>query len=550
MRRVASALVAVSVAVGPGAVLGAPGAVAEGGPWHSEAVRIEPLDPAGPPLTLVGSGAYRGALEVRPAGGGLAVVNDVALEDYVRGIGEVPASWPAAALEAQAVAARTYALWQRAVDSNGAFRQAGADICATQACQVYRGVAAEQRPGGDRWVAAVEATRGQLLMADGRIVPAMYSSSNGGGSVSGGVPWLPAVDDPDDLAASPYAHWEARFPLDRVAAALPGDGRLLDVTGGGAGLVVRREVAGGAVTEQQLGGRAFRSAMNAGPAPGGLPVAIPSTRFRASTVDGTVVVQGGGFGHLLGMSQYGALGKARRGFTSAQILAAYYGGITPTTLPSDRLPSTIRVALDLGADRAVVDLAAPARVIARDGTVLATVASGRWELRPDGAGGVEVVPPPGADAPLGMDVLGVDPAGLHLRLSTPAQVRVGPPGAAPQQVAALGAGEHVLPVTPGDLVVEADAGAGRRVSLAVPADGGPAVPLDAPPAATAPAVVARAANGPDAVALPADGLASTTTPRELDPRVPAAAVAAVALLLALAAVARHRNRTSRAGERA
>src|SRR5687768_17297066 len=69
--------------------------------WIVDRVRFEPLDPAGAPMVAEGVGQYRGALEVRP---GLIVLNDVALDDYLKGISEVPTSWPAEAQRAQAVA--------------------------------------------------------------------------------------------------------------------------------------------------------------------------------------------------------------------------------------------------------------------------------------------------------------------------------------------------------------------------------------------------------------------------------------------------------------
>src|SRR4051794_4292322 len=75
--------------------------------WTVDGVRVEPLD--GAPLTVEGLGRYRGALDVRRSAGGLAVVNDVTFDDYLAGVSEMPPSWPAAALRAQAIAARTYA---------------------------------------------------------------------------------------------------------------------------------------------------------------------------------------------------------------------------------------------------------------------------------------------------------------------------------------------------------------------------------------------------------------------------------------------------------
>jgi stage II sporulation protein D len=160
------------------------------------------------PVTLTGgenSGAYRGALVLLPAGGRVDAVNHVGLEDYVRGVvsSESPASWPAEALRAQAVAARTYAV---TTSKNGA----GFDHYADTRSQVYDGVAAE-RPTTD---AAVAGTAGQVVTAGGKPVVTYFFSTSGGRTENaefgfpGGAPaaHLKSVDDPWD-AVSPRHRW-------------------------------------------------------------------------------------------------------------------------------------------------------------------------------------------------------------------------------------------------------------------------------------------------------------------------------------------------------
>jgi stage II sporulation protein D len=120
--------------------------------------------------------AYRGLLEVRSNGtGGLTVINVLNLEDYLRGVvpNELsPQFFPQLeALKAQAVAARTYALRNR-----GQFEASGYDICATPACQVYRGRASEH-PLTDQ---AVEETRGVIASYRGNLINALYTSTCGG----------------------------------------------------------------------------------------------------------------------------------------------------------------------------------------------------------------------------------------------------------------------------------------------------------------------------------------------------------------------------------
>jgi stage II sporulation protein D len=140
------------------------------------------LLPVGAPDSLSADGApYRGVLEVRATGNGLLTVVDVLnLEDYVRGVvpNELsPTSFPELeALKAQAVAARTYALRNR-----GGYAAQGFDICATPACQVYRGKGSEN-PLTDQ---AVEETRGVVAYHGGQPINALYTSTCGGHTENG-----------------------------------------------------------------------------------------------------------------------------------------------------------------------------------------------------------------------------------------------------------------------------------------------------------------------------------------------------------------------------
>lgn len=143
-------------------------------------VRFEPLGPGAPGLAVAGVGAYRGTVEVRRNGGSLAVVNHLGLEDYVRGIDEVPPSWPAAVLQAQAIAARTYAAHHAGNTAATPWRAVGADICATPQCQVYRGLDGERKAQGHGWLGAVEATAGRALLEGNRPILASYSATANG----------------------------------------------------------------------------------------------------------------------------------------------------------------------------------------------------------------------------------------------------------------------------------------------------------------------------------------------------------------------------------
>jgi SpoIID/LytB domain protein len=169
---------------------------------------------AGAPLTgpltitssrplLVNGQPFRGRLTVLSDGKALQVVDTLGLEPYVKGVvaAEMPKTWPAAALEAQAVAARSYAIAN--LQKGGAF-----DLFADGRSQNYGGVALET-PATN---AAVDATRGKVVLWQGKVADTLYSSSSGGRTTSAeavlgqNLPYLAPVADPYD-SLSPYHDW-------------------------------------------------------------------------------------------------------------------------------------------------------------------------------------------------------------------------------------------------------------------------------------------------------------------------------------------------------
>ena len=181
-----------------------------------------PLTVTGPrPLTIPHLGAYRGALQFRPAGSGrVETIDAVRLDDYVRGVvaAEMPSGWPMQALEAQAVAARTYAI---TTDAGGS----AFDQYSDTRSQMYGGVGAETR----RSDTAVAATRGQVVTDGGHPVVTYFFSSSGGDTednenVWAGTtpePWLRGVPDPyDGAGGNPDHRWLAELAGARAAAKL------------------------------------------------------------------------------------------------------------------------------------------------------------------------------------------------------------------------------------------------------------------------------------------------------------------------------------------
>jgi stage II sporulation protein D len=167
-------------------------------------------------LNGITNGAYRGGLLLQPTGGALQVINVLGLDDYVRGVisGEMPSSWAPAALQAQAVAARTYAITAGA----------GSVLYPDTRSQVYRGMAAEVASTD----AAVAATQGRIVTYHGKPVTTYFFSTSGGETENvedsflgaSPEPWLVAVSDPYDSISPRHTWGPFRMSLKSAAAKL------------------------------------------------------------------------------------------------------------------------------------------------------------------------------------------------------------------------------------------------------------------------------------------------------------------------------------------
>lgn len=361
-------------------------------------------------LITVDGTRYHDTIELTASG---QVVNELAMERYVAGVAEMPSRWPLEALKAQAVAARTYAWWSAERGVHDAF-----DICATTACQVFRG-AEVVLDGGERWAEAVAATAGEVLQQpDGDPLLARYFSTSGGRTydsedvfpATGPSPYLVAIDDPFD-AVSPYHRWQVRFSREefdeilsrgeRLAATVP----VAEVARTGAvdDVQARFRVSGVDGTVVEVGAVELRDFLSLvapdrfpdrfptrradGLRP--LPTTVPSSRFTVEIADDEVVLDGRGWGHGVGMGQYGARGRAQDGADHLEILSAYYGGLAPEVSP--QLPERVRVGLGTrdeltwAGDDAV-------RIVDAAGQTVVERAIGPWRARTTGSGW-ELVPP-------------------------------------------------------------------------------------------------------------------------------------------------------------
>ena len=169
----------------------------------------------GAPLALRtpdGTVRYRGALRSLRDDGERVTVNVVPLEAYVRGVvpAEVSGIWPQQAMRAQAVASRTYAVFERR-----AWRARAYDLCDTAACQAYGGASAETTKS-DR---AVAGTARKVLVHQGEVAFAQFSASNGGWTTDGGRPYLPAQEDPYEGSSPDYYGWTVQVKVSAIEQA-------------------------------------------------------------------------------------------------------------------------------------------------------------------------------------------------------------------------------------------------------------------------------------------------------------------------------------------
>jgi stage II sporulation protein D len=318
------------------------------GEGRFERLAFASLSPNQP--VLVRGRPYRGTLEAFVRRGRITVVNRIGVEGYVAGVVNAElgrrAAPERAAVEAQAIVSRTYALRNR-----GRFEAEGYDLQAGVADQVYGGVEAET----DLGVAAVQATAGTVLTWHGDLIHPFFHSTCGGRTASPEeafvsvrpVAYLRAVRDTrGDGSAwcdiSPRYRWTVEWEgaalrdiLSRTMAAVLGvdSGAVTDLRDvyvrrrgpSGRPTEVRVRVAGGEIPVPAHAVRTVFETPDRRPL-GGSAVAFETVRDGDRLV--RLTANGGGWGHGVGMCQWGAVGRARGGQRSDEILSAYFPGTT------------------------------------------------------------------------------------------------------------------------------------------------------------------------------------------------------------------------------
>lgn len=328
-------------------------------------------------LTVNGK-EYRGCVQIlRTDISDMTVINKVSMEEYLYGVvgREMSSSWEIEALKAQAVCAKNYA-----ITNYNKFAKYGFNLCTTTVSQVYGGVSAESESVRE----AVDAVAGKMLMYDGSPAQTYFFATSGGHTADvknvwgSSIPYLCGVEDPyEDPKTSGHYTWKAEKSADEIKAILENKGKDIgdivnvEVTEtDDAGYVLEIVITGtsGTHTIKKSEARAFfgsgiYSQNYTITAPEGNSVCIIGATGKTTksvptlvsvtgklntnlcilgangvktTVkgggNGNYVFNGKGYGHGIGMSQNGARGMAKLGYTYDQILTHYYPGtyITPS----------------------------------------------------------------------------------------------------------------------------------------------------------------------------------------------------------------------------
>ena len=289
------------------------------GQWRSRSLWVEPTSDG---YVWIGDRWYRGRTQLVPTSKGLTAVNHVNLEHYLYSVlgAEMSPSWPLEALKAQAVAARSFALHKR---SSGTSVY---DVTNTTSSQVYKGIETEAQTTHQ----AVNATAGQVMTYGGKVILAAFHSSSGGHTENvediwtQPLPYLRGVADYD--MGAPVFQWTKSFSRGEMSRLISGVGNVVSMTPERRtpqGRVVTMKVQGDRGTKR-VSGNDLRSALG-----------LRSTLFAVSSTGSGFQIDGRGYGHGLGLSQWGAHNLAAQGTNYQQILGHYYQSATLAQLQAN-----------------------------------------------------------------------------------------------------------------------------------------------------------------------------------------------------------------------
>jgi SpoIID/LytB domain protein len=469
-------------------------------------VRLVPHSPD--PLSVPDLHDFFGTIRLESRANGLVLINQLRLERYLLGLNEVPTDWHMEALKAQAVAARTYALHQLAQPRAGEAELYGFDICASVECQVFSGADVVGTLQGGRWQDAVERTQGEVVLYDAQPILARYHSTSGGRTLENSevftdepsYPYLKSVPSPSEKNA-PLYRWTVRFRRSELQAILERAGWWTRRNGRLESVSTRPSAAGWYFPDVVMRGssrhlirtaKEFREMLavrapemfpnkypsRAKTSSGFLPETLPSNRFRIVSRDGIVAVHGRGWGHGVGMSQWGAQGMANDGATYEEILEHYYTGVTVERAAAPG------ATIDVGVGWAMPSVAVHGhfKIVNGTGRTVVEEALGTWIFHSAGPGAISVDPPQGRGVRLEVGIVESPPevgageaAELVVALTKPAHVWTVTQGSDDREDRQVrNAGRQPVtwraPREPGDYEVRVEASSGTRRRLSEPVE--------------------------------------------------------------------------------
>ncbi len=258
------------------------------------------------------------------------IIENVSFEDYVKGVlaGEMPVSFDKEALKAQAVAARSYVLKEMEKNIDNVY-----DVLDTVSNQVYL----SDNDLKERWGSdfeyknellknVIEETRGEYISYNGEVVEALFFSTSSGKTENSGevfstqLPYLVSVDSTWDKEVSPVYNDTKKFSISEFCSLLDIDNTSeLDIS------VISTTSTGSirniSINDKNYRGIDFRNKLG-----------LRSTYFDIKKTDNEVIINTKGYGHGVGMSQYGALAMAQNGYNYEEILKYYYSGVEITKI--------------------------------------------------------------------------------------------------------------------------------------------------------------------------------------------------------------------------
>lgn len=266
--------------------------------------------------------AYRGSFVIFSGSGALMLVNKIELEQYLYGVlpFEVSTGWEPEVLKAQAVAARTFAIYNKLKNKTPEY-----DLDSNVNSQVYGGMSKENPATND----AIDRTAGEVLSYNGEVIQAFFHANSGGRTASslevwgGAFDYLPSVDDPFSTK-SKGARWSASISRDKLSSMVEKAGYK---TGSIYEILIQDRTESGRVKTLKIKGSEGEYVMKAKDLRAAVGVdQIRSTNFTVSGESDSFDFEGLGWGHGVGMSQEGAREMADEGWSYKEILSYYYKG--------------------------------------------------------------------------------------------------------------------------------------------------------------------------------------------------------------------------------